>query len=102
MLYANITTPSASVIVSRDVQTGALQRPRVAKTSVSCSSSVFRFQLHHLSLLVWYGRYRNRGYISPSTLASLGNLPFVEERWKRLATQLGAWKKQEFDVQTKR
>ncbi|KAF8226226.1 ribosomal protein L15 [Tricholoma matsutake] len=52
--------------------------------------------------IMWYGRYKNRGYISPATLASLGNLPFVEERWKRLATQLGAWKKQEFDVQTKR
>ena len=35
-------------------------------------------------------------------LASLGNLPFVQERWKHLATQLGAWKKQEFDVQTKK
>jgi len=52
--------------------------------------------------IVWYGRHRNRGYISPSTLASLGDLPFVEERWKTLATQLGVWKKQEFGVDGKR
>ncbi|KAF9459332.1 ribosomal protein L18e/L15P [Collybia nuda] len=52
--------------------------------------------------IIWYGRYRNRGFISPGTLKSLGNLPFVEERWKSLAIQLGAWKKQEFDVQKKK
>ncbi|RDB21190.1 50S ribosomal protein L15 [Hypsizygus marmoreus] len=52
--------------------------------------------------IIWYGKHRNRGYISPGTLKSLGNLPFVEERWKHLATQLGAWKKQEFDVQKKK
>ncbi|TFK42815.1 ribosomal protein L18e/L15P [Crucibulum laeve] len=51
--------------------------------------------------ITWYTNYRNRGYISPATLKSLGDLPFVEERWKLLATQLGAWKKQEFDVQKK-
>lgn len=59
-------------------------------------------QVHHPSPLVWYGRHRNRGFISPGTLKSLGDLPFVEERWKLLATQLGAWKKQEFDVQKKK
>ncbi|KAG5645033.1 hypothetical protein DXG03_007212 [Asterophora parasitica] len=52
--------------------------------------------------IVWYGKFRNRGYISPATLKSLGDLPFVEDRWKALSTQLGAWKKQEFDVQKKK
>ncbi|KNZ79375.1 54S ribosomal protein L10, mitochondrial [Termitomyces sp. J132] len=52
--------------------------------------------------IVWYGKYRNRGYLSPGTLEALGDLPFVEERWKSLAKQLGAWKKQNFDVQKKK
>lgn len=52
--------------------------------------------------LVWYGKYHNRGYLSPGTLQALGNLPFVEDRWKLLAKQLGAWKKQDFDVQKKK
>jgi len=49
--------------------------------------------------IIWYGKHRNRGFISPATLKSLGDLPFVEDRWKLLASQLGAWKKQDFDIQ---
>ncbi|TFK72595.1 ribosomal protein L15 [Pluteus cervinus] len=44
--------------------------------------------------IVWYGQHHNRGYLSPTTLASLDHLPWVDERWKTLAKQLGAWKKQ--------
>ena len=32
--------------------------------------------------------------MSPATLKSLGDLPFVEKRWELLANQLGIWKKQ--------
>jgi len=49
--------------------------------------------------IIWYGKYRNRGFISPGTLKALGDLPFVEDRWKSLSKQLGAWKTQDFDVQ---
>jgi large subunit ribosomal protein L15 len=48
----------------------------------------------HVSFLVWYGKHRNRGFISPTTLKSLRDLPFVEKRWELLANQLGSWKKQ--------
>jgi len=44
--------------------------------------------------IVWYGKHRNRGFMSPTTLKLLGDLPFVEERWELLANQLGIWKKQ--------
>ena len=47
-----------------------------------------------ISFLVWYGKHRNRGFMSPTTLKSLGDLPFVEKRWELLANQLGIWKKQ--------
>ncbi|KAJ7197279.1 ribosomal protein L18e/L15P [Mycena pura] len=46
--------------------------------------------------IVWYGRYRNRGYLSPGTLQNVGPLPFVQERWKMLAAELGAWRNQDF------
>ncbi|KAG6891156.1 hypothetical protein C0992_010144 [Termitomyces sp. T32_za158] len=52
--------------------------------------------------IVWYGKFHNRGYLSAKTLETLGDLPFVEERWKLLGKQLGAWKKQDFDVQKKK
>ncbi|KAJ7849082.1 ribosomal protein L18e/L15P [Mycena olivaceomarginata] len=32
--------------------------------------------------IIWYGRLRNRGYLSPGTLQKVGPLPFVQERWK--------------------
>ncbi|KAF8919504.1 ribosomal protein L18e/L15P [Mucidula mucida] len=48
--------------------------------------------------IVWYGRDRNRGYLSPPFLEKLGDLPFVQDRWKTLAKELGAWRKQEFDM----
>ncbi|KAF9027149.1 hypothetical protein BDZ89DRAFT_1067153 [Hymenopellis radicata] len=48
--------------------------------------------------IVWYGRDRNRGYLSPPYLEKLGDLPFVQDRWKVLAKELGAWRKQEFDM----
>ncbi|KAF8727546.1 hypothetical protein AX14_007292 [Amanita brunnescens Koide BX004] len=51
--------------------------------------------------IIWYSKYRNRGYLSPDTLRSAGSLPFVQERWKLLAEQLGAWKKQDFVVPKK-
>ncbi len=46
----------------------------------------------HFSL-VWYGKYKNRGFISPLTLKKLEGMPFVEERWKDLANQLGSLEK---------
>ncbi|KAF9001992.1 ribosomal protein L18e/L15P [Cyathus striatus] len=46
--------------------------------------------------ITWYSKHCNRGFISPSTLRSLGDLAFVEERWKLLSKELTAWKKQEF------
>jgi len=52
--------------------------------------------------IVWYGKYHNRGYLSHKSLESLKGLPFVEERWRLLASQLGAWKKQDFDTQKKK
>ena len=56
-------------------------------------SPEFLASQHH-SFLVWYGKHRNRGFMSPTTLKSLGDLPFVEKRWELLANQLGIWKKQ--------
>ncbi|KAJ7684782.1 ribosomal protein L18e/L15P [Mycena polygramma] len=46
--------------------------------------------------IIWYGRMRNRGYLSPGTLQKLGPLPFVQERWKVLATELGVWRDEVF------
>ncbi|KAL0947251.1 hypothetical protein HGRIS_013372 [Hohenbuehelia grisea] len=51
--------------------------------------------------IIWYGRDRNRGYISTQTLQRVGSLPFVQDRWKELAKQLGVWKKQDFDAPRK-
>ncbi|KAF5373105.1 hypothetical protein D9758_001731 [Tetrapyrgos nigripes] len=47
--------------------------------------------------IMWYNNYRNRGYLSPELLRSLGDLPFVEDRWRSLAGQLSKWRKQDFD-----
>lgn len=47
-----------------------------------------------LRRLVWYGLYRNRGFMSSKTLQEVGDLPWVEERWKALSEQLGVWRKQ--------
>jgi len=44
--------------------------------------------------IVWYGNYRNRGFISPITLESLQGMPFVQDRWKLLAQELGGWRRQ--------
>ncbi|EAU88424.1 hypothetical protein CC1G_05190 [Coprinopsis cinerea okayama7 len=38
--------------------------------------------------IIWYSAHEHRGFLSHDTLSSLGNLPFVEERWKHLADQL--------------
>ncbi len=57
--------------------------------------------MRSLTCLVWYSQHHNRGYLSPKTLKSAGNVPFVQERWKLLAEQLGAWQKQEFVVPKK-
>jgi large subunit ribosomal protein L15 len=43
---------------------------------------------------VFYSNHKNRGFISPSTLEALQGMPFVEERWKLLSTELGGWKRQ--------
>lgn len=86
----------------RDCIKGRKDRSSAAPTRREDISKCVHFRLHFIFIvpvLVWYGRHRNRGYMSPSTLAALGNLPFVEERWKSLATQLGVWKKQEFNVE---
>jgi len=52
--------------------------------------------------IIWYGRLRNRGYLSPGTLQRVGDLPFVEERWRTLSKELSVWRNQKFDVQKKR
>ena len=52
-------------------------------TNTSCS----------LRSTVFYSSHRNRGFISPKTLEVLKDIPFVEERWKALATELGGWKR---------
>ncbi|TEB36047.1 ribosomal protein L15 [Coprinellus micaceus] len=44
--------------------------------------------------IVWYGLHRNRGFVSSKTLQELGNLPWIEDRWKALSEQLGVWRKQ--------
>lgn len=55
----------------------------------------------HVVCIVWYSQDRNRGYISPKTLERFSEMPFVEERWKVLASELGKWKGQDFDRQKK-
>ncbi|KAK7043774.1 YmL10 [Paramarasmius palmivorus] len=52
--------------------------------------------------IVWYGKHQNRGYIAPQTLKALGELPFVQDRWKQLAVELNKWKKQDFDKEKKK
>ncbi|KAJ8078428.1 YmL10 [Marasmius tenuissimus] len=52
--------------------------------------------------ITWYGKHNNRGYLSPETLKSLGDLPFVQERWKTLSDELNKWKKQDFDIPKKK
>ncbi|KAF9532374.1 ribosomal protein L18e/L15P [Crepidotus variabilis] len=44
--------------------------------------------------IIFYSNYRNRGFIAPDTLEKLGDMPFVEERWKLLAKELGTWRRQ--------
>ncbi|KAF7304644.1 Ribosomal-L18e/L15P domain-containing protein [Mycena kentingensis (nom. inval.)] len=46
--------------------------------------------------IVWYGRHRNRGYLSQETLARVKLLPWVPDRWETLGKQLGVWKTQTF------
>ncbi|KAJ7074396.1 ribosomal protein L18e/L15P [Mycena amicta] len=50
--------------------------------------------------IVWYGQFRNRGYLSTGTLKLAESLPFVQERWKVLGKQLGVWKNQSFTGRT--
>ncbi|KAF4615452.1 hypothetical protein D9613_002876 [Agrocybe pediades] len=45
--------------------------------------------------IIWYGEHRNRGFMSSLTLKALEGMPFVEERWKLLSSELGRWKKQD-------
>ncbi|KAJ6618224.1 ribosomal protein L18e/L15P [Mycena sp. CBHHK59/15] len=47
--------------------------------------------------IIWYGRLRNRGYLSPGTLQSVASLPFVQDRWKVLSKELRAWREEDFD-----
>ncbi|KIL69541.1 hypothetical protein M378DRAFT_68760 [Amanita muscaria Koide BX008] len=51
--------------------------------------------------IIWYSKHSNRGYLSHETLGAVGHLPFVQDRWKLLAQQLGTWKKQDFDIPKK-
>lgn len=37
--------------------------------------------------------------MSPATLKLLEGMPFVEERWKLLSSELGRWKKEEIEEQ---
>lgn len=88
----------------RDCVKGRTDRISAAPTRREDISEPDHIRMQHkliISSAVWYGRHRNRGYISPGTLKVVGDLPFVEERWKTLATQLGVWKKQDFDLQKK-
>ncbi|EEB97971.1 hypothetical protein MPER_02607 [Moniliophthora perniciosa FA553] len=52
--------------------------------------------------IVWYGKHQNRGYLAPQTLKALGDLPFVQDRWRQLSTELNKWKKQDFDKEKKK
>ncbi|PFH47170.1 hypothetical protein AMATHDRAFT_7014 [Amanita thiersii Skay4041] len=52
--------------------------------------------------IMWYSKHRNRGYLSSETLKSLGEHPFVQERWKVLSQELSNWKKEEFDPPKKK
>ena len=87
-------------------------RERTYRQAICCSYPPWRYwyvfqspsftNVHsplHFSL-VWYGKYKNRGFISPLTLKKLEGMPFVEERWKDLANQLGRWKKQQIIVKS--
>jgi len=60
-----------------------------------CSQAFISGQnITHTLYSVWYGNHRNRGFISPKTLESLQDMPFIEERWKLLAEGLGSWRRQ--------
>jgi len=48
--------------------------------------------------IMWYGNHRNRGYLSSKTLGTVGDMPFVEDRWRLLSKELGVWRGQAFDV----
>ncbi|ESK96827.1 50s ribosomal protein l15 [Moniliophthora roreri MCA 2997] len=52
--------------------------------------------------IVWYGKHQNRGYLASETLKTLGDLPFVQDRWRQLSTELNKWKKQDFDKERKK
>ncbi|PPQ86882.1 hypothetical protein CVT25_012601 [Psilocybe cyanescens] len=47
--------------------------------------------------IIWYGKHRNRGFMSSETLKVLEGMPFVEERWKLLSSELGKWREQEIE-----
>lgn len=94
---ANTITPSPCVTVLKVELTESLPLRPDARISVSLNTRTSHSQL--IRNPVWYGKHRNRGFISPGTLKSLGDLPFVEDRWKLLASQLGSWKKQDFDIE---
>lgn len=82
-------------------QTGFQLLPLVVRTLVK-SHQIFDLIFCSTFPLVWYGNHRNRGYISPDTLEKIGTLPFVEDRWKQLAKELGAWREQSFEVPKKK
>ena len=42
---------------------------------------------------VWYTSWKNRGYLSPTTVRTL---PIVPDRWKVLSEQLTKFKQQQF------
>ena len=85
-----------NALALRDCLEGRIDRISAAPTR---REDISKLQLHgntacSLSSAVFYSNHRNRGFISPKTLEILKDVPFVEERWKALATALGGWKKQ--------
>ena len=85
----------------RDCVNGRTDRTSAAPTrreDISRSFSLHCNIIDLITIVVWYGKHHNRGYLSSKTLDTVGNMPFVEDRWRLLSKQLGLWKKQEFDV----
>ncbi|KAL0578427.1 YmL10 [Marasmius crinis-equi] len=52
--------------------------------------------------ITWYSKHANRGFLSPLTLKTLGDLPFVQERWKILSKELNKWKHQNIEHEKKK
>jgi large subunit ribosomal protein L15 len=87
----------------RDCVRGRTDRVAAAPTrrediGMSTSPSILHESIH-TRCVVWYTTESNRGYLAPRVLEKIGTRSFVDERWKRLSEQLGAWKSQEYATQ---